>query len=469
MGQDEGLTSGKQAFGPGMTWARVRDHVFGTKAGRLLGRSQFARSVTVLAGGTALGQVVVVISSPFLTRLYRPADFGVLAVYVSLLSFLLGLATWRYQMAVPLAEDHQSVASLLVLCFLVLVGMTLLIALIVAVFGGTIVEWTNAPLLRPFLWMLPVSFALAGAFQVLTAWAVRNDEFGTLARTKLGQSSGQVGAQVVLGIFAIGPIGLLLGDAIGRAGGSITLARQAWQQLHPQLRSVSARSVSRIAVRYRRFPMISAGSGLLSSAGLQLPTLLIASFYGASVVGWFGLCQRLLSMSFVLVASSVGTVYLSESAKLARQNPQRLLRLFWSTVSRSCLIAIALVLIVALSAPVLFGPVFGEQWTEAGRYAQVMAVAAGFQFMNRVVGSTATVVERQELDLAAELLWILCGSGALLLAGGTGASPFMCVVAFCIGQSVGCVLSLSISWFAIRSAVRRWQEDPASHLEVEST
>lgn len=469
MAQNDRRRSETDAPGPRMAWRRAHAHLSSTRIGRVYGRSRFAQSVTVLAGGTALGQVIVVMSSPLLTRLYNPADLGVLAVYVSLLSFFLGLATWRYQMAVPLAEDHESVASLLVLCLAVLAGMTLLTALLVMVLGRSVVEWTNAPLLGPFLWMLPLSFASAGAFQVLTALAVRNDEFGTLARTKLGQSAGQVSAQIALGIATGGPVGLLLGDMIGRAGGSLTLARQAWRQLQPQLRSVSAQSVMLIAVRYRRFPLISSGSGLLSGAGLQLPTLLIASFYGPAVVGWFGLCQRLLSMSFVLVASSVGTVYLSESAKLARQASPRLMRMFLMTVSRSGLMALGLISIVVVVAPVLFGPVFGEQWSEAGRYAQVMAVAAGFQFVNRAVGSTATVVERQDLDLAGEVIWILCGSGALILAGSAGASPFMCIVAFCIGQSVGCVLSLLLSWYAISIAVRRWQEHPVNHLEVKST
>ncbi|MGR6001543.1 hypothetical protein ACT7C7_27765 [Bacillus cereus] len=45
--------------------------------------------------GTALGQIIVFLSSPILTRLYSPEDFGVLNLYTSILSFLLVLCSFK--------------------------------------------------------------------------------------------------------------------------------------------------------------------------------------------------------------------------------------------------------------------------------------------------------------------------------------------------------------------------------------
>ena len=438
------------------------------RVGDWFGRNRFAQSVAVLAGGTAAGQLLVVAAAPVLTRLYLPAQFGSLTVYVSLLTFLLGVATLRYHMAVPLAEDARTLASLLVLCLSVVAGVSILIAIAVATSGGAIASWTSTPALEPLLWLLPLGFLGAGVNQVLTAWAVRRDRFGVLARVRIGQSAGQTGTQIGLGVLGLGTSGLILGDAIGRAAGSVGLARMAWDDLHAHLRAVTPRDVLRVASRYRRFPLISTWTGLVASAGAQLPTLLIASLYGASVVGWFGLCQRLLSMSFVLVASAIGTVFFSESARLANAQPERLMRLFWATVSRSGLVAIALVIGVATAAPVLFGPIFGSEWAEAGRYAQVLAISAGFQFVNRSVGSTATVVERQDLDFYAETAWTLLASGSLLVAWYFGASPYVCMIIFSIGVALGSVASLSLSWYAIHSAINRGGALPPAHREEPS-
>ncbi len=51
---------------------------------RFLHESAFAKKVSVLVGRTALGQVIAVLATPLLKRLYAAEDFGVLAVYSSI-------------------------------------------------------------------------------------------------------------------------------------------------------------------------------------------------------------------------------------------------------------------------------------------------------------------------------------------------------------------------------------------------
>src|SRR5690606_42020419 len=53
---------------------------------KILPTNSFARGVSVLVGGTAGAQMILVLAAPLLTRLYSPEDFGVLAVYVGLLA-----------------------------------------------------------------------------------------------------------------------------------------------------------------------------------------------------------------------------------------------------------------------------------------------------------------------------------------------------------------------------------------------
>lgn len=96
---------------------------------RWLPRGSFVRNVAVLAGGTAAGQAIVVLASPVLTRLYTPEDFGVLAVYASLLCVLSTVATLRYELAIPLPKRDEDAAALVVLCLVIVLGMSLLVAM----------------------------------------------------------------------------------------------------------------------------------------------------------------------------------------------------------------------------------------------------------------------------------------------------------------------------------------------------
>ena len=66
---------------------------------RLLPRASFARSVGVLAGGTAVAQGIGVLALPLITRLYTPEDFSVLAAYASILGIVAGVACLRLDVA----------------------------------------------------------------------------------------------------------------------------------------------------------------------------------------------------------------------------------------------------------------------------------------------------------------------------------------------------------------------------------
>jgi len=72
---------------------------------RLLPKNAFVRSVSVLVGGTAGAQILLVLAAPLLTRLYTPEDFGLLAVYASLLALIGVISSLRYELAIPLPED----------------------------------------------------------------------------------------------------------------------------------------------------------------------------------------------------------------------------------------------------------------------------------------------------------------------------------------------------------------------------
>ena len=87
----------------------------------------FARHVVTLASGTAMGQLLLVLALPVLTRLYSPADYGALAVYSATLTVLLVLVSLRFEVAIPLPEDDQVAGSLLALSLLSLAAVTLVV------------------------------------------------------------------------------------------------------------------------------------------------------------------------------------------------------------------------------------------------------------------------------------------------------------------------------------------------------
>ena len=167
----------------------------------------FARHVVTLASGTAMGQLLLVLALPVLTRLYSPADYGALAVYSATLTVLLVLVSLRFEVAIPLPEDDQVAGSLLALSLLSLAAVTLVVSVLVWLTGDALVARAKVPALRPYLWLIPIGLAGGGAFQALSYWAIRRRAFGRIARAKVSQGVGQVATQIGLGLAGAGAPG----------------------------------------------------------------------------------------------------------------------------------------------------------------------------------------------------------------------------------------------------------------------
>ena len=379
----------------------------------LLKKDGFARNVTLLTSSTALAQALTILASPVLTRLYTPEDFGILAVYTSLLSLLVVVGSWRYQLAIPIASNDLAAANVLALSVITLVIMTLLSWLAMGLLGSNIVTWTNAPELQPYLWLLPLGLFGAGMYQVFNYWAIRKKTFGYLAQTKLSQGVGQLITQLVLGLIHLRPLGLLVGDVVGRMAGSSRIATLAWQQSPGVFREISISQMRSVARRYWRFPLLSGSSALLNSAGLQLPALLIAAFYGTQVAGWFALGQRIIGIPMALIGISVSQVYFSEAARLLRDNPEELRQFFFKTTRRLLAIGILPIGLIAIGGPWLFNLVFGKAWLEAGKYVQILALMFLCQFVVVPISQTLNVLERQDLQLAWDVGRLLLVIGSL--------------------------------------------------------
>lgn len=368
--------------------AKVRIHI-----GRLLPKNAFARGVSVLVGGTASAQLLLVLAAPLLTRLYTPEDFGLLAVYAGLLALIGVVSSLRYELAIPLSEDDQEAAKVAVLSLLLVVFSMLLTAILVLFFGASIAVALSVPQLADFLWLLPVGVLLGGAYTVFHYWAIRNKRFSTIAGTKLRQALATIAIQLVA--FKVGGLALLFGQVAGQSVGTARLGRPALAM--PAFKQVTWSGIVRTARRYRQFPMFTTWAGLLNTGGTQLPPLMFAALFGAGAVGFYALAHRVLTLPMSLVGEAVRNVFFSGAGAAHRNH---LLGLQVGSLLENLMqVAIPPILILAIAGPELFSYVFGEQWRVAGEFAQWMTPWLFLQFCTGPLTIVFAAVEKQHVGL----------------------------------------------------------------------
>ena len=305
--------------------------------------------------------------------------------------------------------------------------------------------------LEPYLWVLPVGLFLAGVYNVFNYWAVRERMYPVIARTRISQGISGTLTQLGLGFISFGPLGLLLGQIVGECAGLGTLAKLFWKKNKHCLRSVSMANLRAAARRYKDFPMYQTSASLLNSAGLQVPPLLFAAYYGVEVAGWFYLTQKVLAKPISLVGASVSKAFLGEAARLAKE-PRKLQKLFRDMNRRLFLLGIVPSILLAFAGQWIFTFVFGAKWVQSGVYVQVMAFVFLFKLTTDSV-INFSIIERQGFSFSWALMRLSFVVIGILSAAWFGLSDFWAVVCFAVAMIVSYIIKYILWDYVVRQMI----------------
>lgn len=359
------------------------------------GRSPFLQHIITLVTGAAVAQIVPLLASPLITRLYTPQAVGVQAVYVSWLSSLAVLATARYEMAIVLPAEETKASNLMGLSLLCSFALALLVGVVLALDGhAQLADYLGTPELEDWLLLMPLSLLLAGLMQAWTNWNNRHRRYRANASGRMLQSFSMAGTQVVGGLLGGGAGGLILGQFAGQIG---SLVAQTWLDIRQKLgwwRDVSRRGMWQVAREYVEFPRVNAphalSTALLDSITLSVLTVLA----GSAAVGAYGLMMRVLKLPAALIGQAVAQVAYRELAE-ARNQGQPLRPILRKMMLALAGLALLPFLVIQFAGEPLFALVFGPNWHTAGQYAEAMALFILFHFVASPLGMVPPVIQRQ--------------------------------------------------------------------------
>lgn len=429
---------------------------------RVLPRGRFARSVTILVGGTSAAQALLALTAPILTRLYSPADFGALGVYGSVVTLLGVVVGLRYLQAIPLPGEEADAANVAGLSISLGTLMSAVLAVIGIALSHPFTELVGVPQLAPYMWLLPLSLIGNCLYQTLYIWAIREQGFGVMARTRVSQAAARVSTQLMLGIAQVAPLGLLLGDLAGGAMGSGSFARLIHRRRPEAFRLISLAGMRGMARRYSRFAWYGTPAGLLNVAGLQGIPLLVSYSHGATVAGWYALTMRVLALPVSVLGQAVGETYFGVAPRLLRTDPPALRKLFRDAAVRLLLIGIGPTIILMVGGPFLFSLIFGQQWEVAGVYARYLAPALLAQLVMSPLSETTIILERLDLQLLTDSVRIGLVLAAFFAAERLGWSANLSILALSAALLVSYIVYFVVAWRLVRSLRPLEVEDAGS-------
>ncbi len=382
--------------------------------------------------GSATGQVLVVLSAPFLTRYYAPQEFGVFGIYLTVFAVLNLVSSFRYDLSIVLPRS-TTVAAANALLSLALTGVTAAVVAILAIrLGDALASRAGVPSLGAYLWILPWAVLVGGGGRVMSYWALRERRHNAIASARVGQDSSMVAAQVVAGSAGVGVLGLVLGHAIGLSVAFLTLFGSARRSAADLIRSARWQHLARSFRRYRRFPLYTAWGDLANVLTKQLPILLFADLFSVTSAGFYALAFRVANAPVAVVSEGAGNAFLSTAARASRG---RLIELTGGVFVLLLRVALAPFLLVTAFAPEVFSLVFGPEWYEAGVYTRLMVPHSAAVFIFMPLLWLMFVLERQRSGLIFQMT-LLSSSVVGFLAGATWGGAGAAIASYSVATAL---------------------------------
>lgn len=353
--------------------------------------NNFVKSVAVLMTGTVISQVISLLISPILTRIYEPEVMSDLNLYTRIVGFLAALATARYELSLPLPkkDEHSYLLYRLSLriAIIILVALSVLSVLyfVFTGFNFKLVSFTAITITSAFF----LTFTNLGV-----NWAIRKKEFKRISLSKILVSGVSNVFKWIFGLLGMGSNGLLLATLIGFIVASLTFIKE-WFTIdknHTTFRST--KKTRALAGIYREFPSVNLPHAMVDLGKDLLLAFFMIFYFSKDVFAWYSLSYSVLQLPISVIGLAIGQVFFSRCAELA-SNGQSTLPLLKKTLLTLFLVSIGPFTILFLFGEPLFGFVFGKNWSNAGYYSQIMTIWFVVQFLNSVVSTLPSVLHRQ--------------------------------------------------------------------------
>jgi O-antigen/teichoic acid export membrane protein len=384
-------------------------------------QQEFTKNVITLLSGTVIAQAIPIAITPILTRLYSPEEFGVWALYFSIVMLLGVFSSGRYQLAIMLPKTDEKAINVFALAFLILCGFTLLTGSIIFFGHDFFIQKFRIESLDTWLYFVPISVFLMGSIAILNNWNSRKKWYKNVATSKVSQTAGTSSVNLGMGLYktdffatgtnniwqklqgleavsgksALGIAGLVFGAILGQIFGVITQLYLFLKKSKKALSSINKAEVKQVAREYQDFPKVNSLQAFTDNLQTSGLSFFLSYFFGEIILGFYSTAFRMIKAPLGIVTSSYSQVYYQKTAQLKSEG-ESINKVLRKTVLTLAVLSAPLFVLLYAFGEEVFSFVLGVNWGVSGKYVTLLCPWFFCNFVISPVSVTPLVQGKQK-------------------------------------------------------------------------
>lgn len=329
-------------------------------------KGEFSRNLMTMISGNALAQLIPVLASIVLARIYSPTEIGAFAFFFTIVNMLSIIASLKYNEAIVLPKADEEGKGLLYLSIFLNLVFSIFVFLIILILKTWIISFIKYPILGNWLYFLPIAIFFTGLFQSFNYWSNREKEYKIIAISRVTQNLVISIVQIVGFSLSVG--GLILGRIIGIL---VSLIQTYKLSTTLNFRNINKKYIVVSFKKYVDFAKYNTPNSFMNQLSNNLPILTFPSSFGMSYAGFYSFSANVILAPMGIITSSMQQVFYQKIASMYA-NGEDLYSYILKTYKNLFLVGIIPHILIFIFSPAIFSLVFGEKWRIAGEFSRYL-------------------------------------------------------------------------------------------------
>ncbi|CXK57749.1 capsular polysaccharide synthesis enzyme [Staphylococcus aureus] len=349
----------------------------------------------ILSSGIA--QVILIITTPIITRLYSPAEFGEFTIFSNIAMILIPIINARYDLLIVNAKNDRSANILSQISFLISLLILLILIPILAISA-----WLYPNFILDFIFIIIMLF-LVSLTNIFTNYLNKERKYKVLSLINVFRAGSMTLLQIIFGLLSLGSLGLIIGFSLSYITG-ITLGYKTFKKHFNIVRNKE--ETKALFLENKNQLVYSTPSILLNSLSFSVVVFFIGILYTNTEVGIYGMAIRVLGIPVTIISLGLSKIFMQQANDyyIERGNFRNLLLKFSSTL---VIVSIILYVPLYLFSEELVNILLGHSWVDAITVIKIVIPLFVIRLIVSTVSLSVIVLQKQQLELILQALFLI--------------------------------------------------------------
>ncbi|HAR5165381.1 TPA: capsular biosynthesis protein [Staphylococcus aureus] len=349
----------------------------------------------ILSSGIA--QVILIITTPIITRLYSPTEFGEFTIFSNIAMILIPIINARYDLLIVNTKNDRSANILSQISFLI---SLLILLILIPIFVISACLYPN--FILDFIFIIIMLF-LVSLTNIFTNYLNKERKYKVLSLINVFRAGSMALLQIIFGLLALGSLGLIIGFSLSYIAG-ITLGYKTFKKHFNIVRDKE--ETKALFLENKNQLVYSTPSILLNSLSFSVVVFFIGILYTNTEVGIYGMAIRVLGIPVTIISLGLSKIFMQQANDyyIEHGNFRNLLLKFSSIL---VIVSIILYVPLYLFSEELVNILLGHSWVDAITVIKIVIPLFVIRLIVSTVSLSVIVLQKQQLELILQALFLI--------------------------------------------------------------